>query len=232
MVIGKLVRLMRSAYRYAAALALINLAAIALGFIGVAATGSLDAERLRRAVDVLRGLEPATRGEPAASVPDPREAARLGDADGGAVLAAEEAQTDLEILHREAERIKVELDQRLALNNSIMLKVRGERQQFAAEREAAAKRDEQARQSIRDEGFEKQVAIFEALSPKVAVQHLLGMNDPVAAARILMAIDADRARKIVEAAKRGPELTQMQVILQRVREAAPPAAPGLTMNDR
>jgi hypothetical protein len=42
-----------------------------------------------------------------------------------------------------------------------------------------------------------------------------------------MAIEPDRARKIVEAAKRGPELAQMQTILQRLRDAAPPMAPAV-----
>ena len=132
---------------------------------------------------------------------------------------------DIEILQREAERVKVELDQRLVLSNSILLKVKTEREEFKAEREAAVRRDEQTRNLVRDEGFEKQIAIFEALSPKVAVQHLISMNNPEEAAKVLTALDADRARKIVEAAKRGSEMSQMQAILQRIREVGAKSPP-------
>lgn len=219
--------ILRQVYVYAAVLALLNVIALAC-FLGVAvAGGSLDVERVRRAVAAFRDGPEIVADDEAVQQ---RPAETSAGAESLVDHAGAEAHMDMEILHREAERIKVELAQRLALNNSIMLKVRGERQAFQAEREAAAKRDEEQRKSIRDEGFEKQVAIFDSLSPKIAVQHLLGMNDPDAAAKILMALAPDRARKIVEAAKRDPELTQMQVILQRVREAAVPGAQLLSEN--
>jgi hypothetical protein len=62
------------------------------------------------------------------------------------------------------------------------------------------------------------------------VQHLLAMSDPDEAARILTAIDSDRARKIVEAARRDPELSQMQMILQKVRDAGP--MPAIRQEDQ
>jgi flagellar motility protein MotE (MotC chaperone) len=222
-------------YGYAAALALLNLLALG-GWAGWAMLhGGLDKERVLNAIAILRGeaapaavevAEPSASAPPAVKAEDSYAEELVGD-----------AQMEIEILQHEAKRIRAELDQRLALNNSILLKVQTEREALKADKaalqnaqQALVSRQEEERQQVRDEGFEKQVAIFENLSPKVAVQHLLGMNDPDGAARILMALDADRARKIVEAAKRGPELTRMQVILQRVREAAPPAIAARTDN--
>ncbi len=215
--------LFRELYGYAAAIALLNVVGL-LALAGFALVGgSITTADITRAIAALRGEGPVQPSDPFDEAASPRAGRVQTVSDPFVNYADAETQMDMEILHREAERIKVELDQRLALNSSIMLKVRAERQTFQNQREAAAKRDEEQRRLVRDEGFEKQVAIFEALSPKVAVQHLLGMNDPDAAAKILIAINADRARKVVEAAKRDPELSQMQVILQRVRDAAPPA---------
>ena len=47
------------------------------------------------------------------------------------------------------------------------------------------------------------------------------MNDPDEAARILLEMEARRAKKIVEVAKRGDQLRRMQRILERVRAVAP-----------
>jgi len=189
-----------------------------VGIVGyLAATGAVDGERVRKAAMALRGETAPVPESPAG--------------DGNALLAAAvaksdkatgvESEVDLEIAYRESERIKAELDQRLALNNSILLKVRTEREAFQRERDAAAKQEQASATVQREEGFKKQVAIMEALSPKVAIQHLLGISDPTEAARILMAMETGKAKKIVEAAKRGDDLNRMKLILQRVRETAP-----------
>ena len=209
----------KRAYDGAALFALLNMVAL-VGIVGyLAASGAVDGEKVRKAATALRG-ETA-----------PIPAAPSGD--GSALLASAvakppsgkdsgvESEADLEIGHRESERIKAELEQRLALNNSILLKVRTEREAFQKEREAAAKQEQASVNVHREEGFKKQVAIMEALSPKVAIQHLLGLSDTDAAAKILMAMETGKAKKIVEAAKRGDEMNQMKLILQRVREAAP-----------
>ena len=209
----------RHAYDGAALFALLNMVAL-VGIVGyLAASGAVDGEKVRQAAMALRG-----------------ETARIAEAptgEGKALLAAAvakpmsgkeygvESEADLEIAHRESERIKAELEQRLALNNSILLKVRTEREAFRKEREAAAKQEQASVNVHREGGFKKQVAIMEALSPKVAIQHLLGLSDPDEAAKILMAMETGKAKKIVESAKRGDDMNRMKLILQRVRETAP-----------
>ena len=209
--------IVKRAYDAVALFALLNIVAVG-GFVAYLTTsGIVDGEKLREMIGLLRadgdedqdaeGEEGAT-ADTAATVVAARKDVNNAD---------QQAQIDVEILHREAERIKVELEQRLALSNSILLKVRNEREAFKAEREAAADQTAQERAARRDVGFEKQVAIFSSLSPKIAVQHLLGLNDPSEAARMLMSLETDKAKKIVEAAKRGDDLAQMRIILKRMR---------------
>jgi len=211
-------------YRYAAAMALINCAALS-GAIGyLVANGAIDARSLQRAAIALRGEQ---KNVAAADYVSDSPGLIAGESGRGSQVdnLAAKAQMDVEILHREAERVKVELAQRLALNKSILVQVENERDAFRRERELQKRRQEESEKQVQDEGFEKQLAIFEALSPKVAVQHLLGMTDPEEAAKILKALEPDRARKIIEAARRDPELSQMQMIVQKVRDVGP--VPGM-----
>ena len=96
---------------------------------------------------------------------------------------------------REAERTKVELNQQLALVQSMMLKVSNEREAFKKERLSVS---EQANDSVRvrrNEGFKKQVEIYDGLAPKVALEHLLALEDSDQAAKILMELDRARPKR-------------------------------------
>jgi hypothetical protein len=66
----------------------------------------------------------------------------------------------------------------------------------------------------------KQLQILRSPGSKTALG-LFGANDPDKAAQMLVAMDTDRAKKIVESAKRGDELTKMKLILQRMQDVAP-----------
>ena len=211
----------RQTYDALALLALLNVA----GVVGMAAllvaTGSLNKEKMRAVVEVLRGNTPPTA---AAGSTSAGGAARGGAAQTGAAPVAGAdtspalSDMELEVVHREAERINTEIDQRLALANSIMLKVRTEREAFHKERESAAKQEQAALTKQREDGFRKQIAILESLSSKTALEHLLGLNDPDEAAKMLSAMDTSRAKKIVESAKRGQDLAKMKIILRRMEE--------------
>ena len=210
---------LRRAYELAALFALLNMVAVGGLLTYLVGTGAVDGEKIRKVAAVLRGDQPAQTdaipGEPA-KPPPVAPAKTASSADAGA-----ESEVEVEIVHREAERIKAELEQRLALNNSILLKVRTEREAFQKEREAAMGREKASSEVRRDDGFRKQVEILESLSPKIAVQHFLALEDVDEAAKMLLEMDTGRAKKIIEAAKRPEELKQMKLILQRVREAAP-----------
>ena len=199
-------------------LSFLNLLALAGLVLLAMSSGALDGEKVRRMAAIMRGAEPASPpadASPAGAVP------AGDDRDSGARDYAVESETDKEILRREAERVKAELEQRLALNNGILLRVTAERERFARLREQEAKAERVREEQRAAEGFRKQVELFEALSPKIAVQHLMALEDPDEAARLLVEMDSRKARKIVEAAKSGPALAKMQVVIRRLREVAP-----------
>ncbi|MBU0717192.1 MAG: hypothetical protein KJ749_03005, partial [Planctomycetes bacterium] len=136
-------------------------------------------------------------------------------------MAAAGSQAELEIIRREAARIQEELRQRLALNNSILLRITTERESFQREREEAARtaKVEQAEQET--EGFAKQIAILESVKPKTALEHLLGLGDPDEAATVLLAMNTRKAKKIVEAAKSPQEMEQMRLVVRQLRSVSP-----------
>ena len=218
----------RRAYDTVALFALLNV--LALGGLGayLVASGAVDAEKARRIGAVLRG-EDSPQAQ--ARVPEEPVAAETDTTDsesGGDVVAR--SQMEMEILRREGERIKAELDQRLALNNSILLRVMTERERFQQERDETARQQKAALDIRREEGFKKQIAIYESLAPKVAVQHLLAMSEPDEAAKVLLEIQTRKAKKIVEAAKRGDQMEKMKAILKRVREVAPDRSAEIEAN--
>jgi len=210
-------------YDAIALLALLNI----VGLVGVVSvlvgTGALTKEKAQSIVEILRAPKPSatTTATPAGDGAMPV----AGGPRAGSTTTSETSPAlsdrEMEVVHREAERIKAEIDQRLALANSIMLKVRTEREAFRKDRDTAAQQEQAAQARQQDEGYRKEIAILESLSSKMALQHLLGLNDPDQAATMLMAMDTDRAKKIVESAKRGEDLARMKVIVQRLRDVSP-----------
>jgi len=210
--------ILRRTYDYVALFALLHMIALfsLLAYLGL--SGTIDRAKLQGAAKALRGeavesvvlaSSPVTAHPVAPEEPKPMPESPA------------EVRQELEVLRLEAERVRTELDQRLTLNNNILLRVTTQREAFQKEQKAASEREAASEASRREEGFQKQVAIFESLSPKVAVEHLLNNADPDEAARILLEMETRKAKKIVEAAKRGDQMDRMRVILQRLRDVAP-----------
>jgi len=220
--VGKKKGLVRQAYDAAALVALLNVALILAGIGYIASTGSVTGDQIRQVVAVLRGqsaVVAVSTGQPPTESPAKANVAEsLNPSLAGINYSS---ATDLEVVRLESERIKVELDQRVALSNAVLLKVRNEREEFQKERDAASKQDQAKLDKKDDDGIQREVAIYDALSPKIAMQHLLGISDVDEAAKILVAMQPAKAKKVVEAAKKGQELNQMKAILQRVRDVAP-----------
>ncbi len=209
--------MMRRAFDFASILAMIHLAVL-MGLGGyLASTGTLNRELLQQVVMLVRGEDPIVD---AVKENENTDQVIAGEKDEGET-AFVASQTDMEILQLEASRIKTELDQRLALNNSILLRAMTEREAFKKERKSAEQLDQQDDQKRKQMGFRKQIAIYESLAPKIAVQHLLNLPDMDEAARILLELETRKAKKIVEAAKSLAQIHKMQQILQRVRDVVP-----------
>lgn len=204
----------RSIYDAVALVAVVNVIVLT-GVVGFfAANGTLNAETVRKAVQVLRGGAPEA---PVSAV----QAENVKGSTSSTTAHAVVSEGEMDLMQREAERLKIEIDQRVALANSIMLKVRTERETFRKEKDAAVKQQEADRSRQHDEGFQKQLQILTSLGSKTALEHILALNDPDKAAQMLVAMDTDRAKKIVESAKRGDDLTKMKLILQRMQDVAP-----------
>ena len=218
----------RRAYGYTALLALLHVIAATAVVSYLVGTGGLTMEKARELVRVMRGDAVAIQSQPVAPHGDQPPTADTSAAD--APLSFAQQQTALEMMRLESERIKTELDQRLALNNSIMLRVTAEREAFQRDQKTAVDAQSQSAALREREGFQKQLAIFENLAPKVAIEHLLQMENDDDAARILMEMDTRKAKKIVEAAKRGKQMDTMRAILQRIRELAPVRSAEIASN--
>ncbi len=221
--------LFRRSYDVLALFAVLNI--LAMGGLGAMlyTSGAVNPQKLRQIVSIMRGtvLVPADTVVAASPEGD-------GATDEDAVDPAtrtRQSQVDAEVLRLEADRIKAELNQRLALNNSILLRVTTERERFQKERDAAVKMKQQITDRRQAEGFQKQIAIYESLSSKVALQHLLALPDPDDAAKVLLEMNTRKAKKIVEAARSGGQLSKMQDILRRVRQVAPDRSLELAANN-
>ncbi len=219
--------LLRRAYDSVALVAILNVVGVSAVVGLLINSGALTWPRVREMIRVVRGEGVVIDADEATIVePDP---------DGGAterkVVRATVTPTDVEALRLEAERIKTELDQRLALNTSIMLRVMTEREAFKKEQLAATKRQQAAATKRGETGFRKQIAIYEGLPPKLAVRHLIDLNDPNEAARVLLELDTSQAKKIVESARRGQDMVKMEEILRRLRDVSPDQAGHIRRGD-
>ncbi len=209
----------KRAYSAVALFALLNMIALGGGAAYLCGAGVIDGDKLRLVAAVLRGEElippTAVEAKPAEET-DPKTVQEPGD------VALAEAHMGLEITRREADRIKEELRQQLALANSIMIRVTSEREVYRKELEENSRQQEAADAEHNAEGFKKQIEILKGLKPKVAIGHILAMKDPNEAARILQDMGTRSAKKIIEAVKGDQQMTQMREILRIMREAGKP----------
>jgi hypothetical protein len=193
-------------------------------------TGRLDGAKLEQIGAVMRGevVAPPEEADAEAGTEQDSTATRAkGESTGdtaklpsGSVDVTALNQMRAEIDRRESERIKAELDQRLATVNRILLQVTAKKKAFEREVEDQAQRQAEVEVVKENVGFQKELEYFESLSPKVAVKHLLS-KDPEEAARVLLALDTRKGKKIIEAAKDGADLATMKIVLQRLKEVAP-----------
>jgi len=202
--------MLKRIYNSVAVLALIHMFGLAGGLAFLASTGRLTPENARAVVEVFRseaadseeGESASGREAPVAQAPAPPPAGSVEE----------------EVARRNLERVIMEANQRLILANRQMVEVKRRREELAdREAERAKARVEQAGQSAR-EGFKKDLEILSVLKPKVALDSLLA-RPPEDAALILMAMDARRGKRIIEAAQKDPrKRAAMQAIQLKLRE--------------
>lgn len=229
--------LVRQAWNGLAVLSVCNLVGLAGLTAVLAAKGALSRERLHQMVAALRGEydgkapgasgekmeapqeKPAVEGGASAKVSEPL----MQVTSGSPVDESRKALAAQEMALREKNRFDAEIQQRLALANSALLDITQKREALNAEREAFEKQ-QQRQAGVRDEeGFKKELEVFNTLKPTQAFEYL-ARKDAAQAARILMEMDSRTAAKILEAARSPDQKQKADDILVRMREVAPAKA--------
>lgn len=213
--------ILRRVYDVAALFSLLNLSALVLVAALAFGTGAVDRARISRIAAVLQGTPEDTTVVP----PSTSDAGTTSKIDSDAPERSASPE-DLEILRRESDRMKAELEQQTALMNSMMVKITTEREELRKERERLKAPVSPDLTQRREDGLRKQIEIYEQLAPKVALEHLLGLVDVDQAARVLSELEPRKAKRIIEAAKNPEQSSRIQEILQRVKEVMPARAAG------
>ncbi len=204
----------KTAYHTVAALVILHLLAItgALGYWF--ANGTLDVERVREAVAVLK----EDRTDP---LEDDGEARTSDDqSPEPTALSPEEQRTNDEIAWRNAERYRTQIEQRLKLVNAARLDVDRRREELERLRKQAQAQQQERAESQSAAGYEKQIEILSSLTPKVALQQFMTMSD-ADAALVLFRLETRKVKKIVEAAKNQAQQAKMTTVLQLMRDLKP-----------
>lgn len=185
---------MKRLYHMLALLAFINLFAV-VGLVGyLLASGRLSAKRMDQIAQVLRGEWPEAQApatQPAAP-PAPPEASR-------AEIARIQAQK--EFYELVADRHKREMEDRMALNQSIRLQVTRDLEELEKQAELFKREKQSFLAETEQLGFEKELELFSRMDPALARDLLAGRKD-ADVVRLLSRMDTNRAKKIIDACKK------------------------------
>jgi len=203
--------MLKRLYHGLALIALINLFAFS-GLVGfLVASGRLDGARVRQIADVLQGKAPATQPAAAESfeappVPQPSRA------------EIAENQAKKEFYRLVGERLESEIRQRQELNESVQLEVlrrleeiERKNQRFAQERAAF---QEQSRQ----EGFQQVLDMYSQMEPELAKELLKTTIKDADVVRILMEMDPNRRKNIINACQDETDRLWIRRILDQVQK--------------
>lgn len=187
------------------------------------ATGRLTAERIDQIAAILRGesLVAATTTAPA-----PTEEVKPQTATKQ--IAHDQAQQ--EMLALLADRRLRELEDRSRLNERIHFEVTQKLEEIQRrEAEFAEQRKKLAQQSTRD-GFEAEQGIVASIDPTRARELLMMMEKDADVVRLVLAMEADRRKKIFNTCKTPQEMGWARRILDQLRshgiDRADAEAPG------
>lgn len=229
--------LMRQAWNGVAVFSVFNLAGMAALTGVLAAKGALSRDRMRQMVAVLRGEfdgkvpisgEDSVESSPAPQATEPASTPHLSEplmtmTSGSPLDQSRTVLAAQEMAMRQKQRFEAEVQQRLALANSVLLDIAQKREALKAEREAFERQKQQVAVLRDEEGFKKELDVFNTLKPAQAFDYL-ARKDAAQAARILMAMDSRTAAKILEAARSPEQKQKADEILTRMREVAPAKA--------
>jgi hypothetical protein len=214
---------MKRLYHVLSLLALVYFFATA-GFIGfLFGTGRLDAERIDRMAAALRGeaLKPAAAASQPASQPAPVALSSRAE-----IARMQEQRESLELL---GERARREIEQRQALDRQIQLEVTRQIEEIQARRNELQenKKKSSGRQQVaQSNGLEREVELLSSVEPKNARDLLMQRKEPDAV-QVLMRMETNRVKKIVDACKTDGEKAWIGRILNQIHNMDTAVANGV-----
>ena len=202
---------MRRLYHMIALLALINLFAIG-GLVGfLFATGRLNAERVHQVAMVLRGERPQA-DVPTTQPVQPESPAQRSREEIARIQAQKEYYTLI------AGRYQRELEDRRALNQGIQHDVLLKLEQIEAKQKAFHQDRQKVLAQTQQDGFQQVLDMYSSMTPKLARDLIRsGMKDPDAV-RLLMAMDENARKNIINACKTDEERLWIGRILNQIQK--------------
>ena len=205
---------MRRVYHLLALGALLNL--LVLGGTGayLFSKGHLSRDKILQMAEIARGDDTDEEVEEDPVAPEEPSATATR------VDLSTESQYAQEIAVREMQRFRDEMDQRMALNNKIMLQITTRREALEREIRAFQRRREQDVEVKDNEGFKKELEIFESLKPSAAMELMLSKGSVDDAAKLMLQMESRKVAKIIEAAKTPADKMKLATIQERMKEVS------------
>lgn len=170
------------------------------------------------ASETAGAVTPTATGEAGVEAPAPGEEAPFSFTSSAS--RAKEMLAEQATLFRQRQRFMDEMEQRMGLMQSLMIQLSTKQEALRREREAQQKQEERVVEEKSDAAFQKELEIFNSLSPKVALDQLL-LKEAAQAARILFHMDDFAASQVLGAAKSVEQKAKVQEILRMIKDVAP-----------
>ncbi len=213
---------LKKTYRLIASMALLNMVLVVGGVGYLVAGGRLNAERVREVVSLVMG---DSDGDQDASEADSKA---TDSASSTSVVTREQQQEADEIRWRNADRYRVQIDQRLKFINTVRMDVDRKREEFERLQAAARRQREERARKAGQPGYQKELDIIASLKPKAALQQIMSMSD-ADAARVLFQLDNRKVKKVFEAARTADETTKLTTVRQLIRDMQPDGVDGMAV---
>ena len=203
--------MLKRIYHGLALVALINLFAFS-GLIGfLVASGRMDGTRARQIADVLRGEVSSTQpavAEPVEGPPVPQPSR--------AEIA--EVQAKKEFFRLVGERLESEIRQRQELNDSVQLEVLRRLEEIEKKNQRFEQEKEAFQQQSQQEGFQQVLDMYSQMEPGLAKDLLKATTKDADVVRILMEMDPNRRKNIINACKDEVDRLWIRRILDQVQK--------------
>ncbi len=207
---------LKKIYHIVAAFALLNCLA-AGGVSGwLFSSGRLNAERGRQILAMLGDEAPIRAGLDAAV--DQESSADVSVPSG--IIQSDELIED-EMRWRNTDRYRAQIEQRLKFMNAVKLDVDRRREELERLREQERLALEQLANDAKRPGYQKELDILSALSPKAALRQIMTMSD-ADAARVVFELHDRKVKQIFESAKAPAELEKLTTVRELLRDLQPP----------